>query len=122
VADLQQVVDVLVGGAFAHQRDDAELEDLPRLGDLHVGQSRQAQQVDDTFAETRASRRRHEGAPARADLDGDHPVGLEPAQRLAHRHPAYPEPFAEFPLGGQPVTRPQLTVANQEPDLVNDHL
>ena len=25
-------------------------------------------------------------------------------------------------LGGQPVTRPQLTVANQEPDLVNDHL
>ena len=122
IADLEQVGDVLFGRSVAHQRDDAELEDLARFGDLNVGQVRHRQQVDDAFADSCARRRRHKSSAAGADLDGHHAVGFETAQRLAHRHPADAEPFAEFPLRRQPVAWLQGTVADQQPDLINDHL
>ena len=37
VADLEQLFDVLLGGPFAHQRNDAQFEDLASLGHLRVG-------------------------------------------------------------------------------------
>jgi hypothetical protein len=122
VTDLEQVGDVFLGGPLAHHRDDAEFEDLSRLGDLLVGQLGQRQQVDDALAEAGAGGGGDECAAAGPDLDGDHAVGLEAAQRFADGHPADAELFAQIPFRRQPVTRFERTVANQQFDLIDDHL
>src|SRR6476661_575309 len=79
IAALEEVVDVMLGRPFAHQRDDAEFEDLARFGYLLVGQSRQAQQVDDALADAGACGCGDKCAAAGADFDGDHAVGLQSA-------------------------------------------
>jgi hypothetical protein len=120
VAERQQVLDVLLGGALADQRDDPELQHHAQLGDVLGGHRGHRQVVEDALADALLGRRAHEGAAAGADADLDQPVGLQHAQRLPHGHPADAEVLAELALGRQPVARLELALAHQQADLVDD--
>jgi hypothetical protein len=122
VTDAEELLDVLRRRAVAHHRDDAQLEHLTRLGDFLRRQIRQAQQVDDAWPDLRAGRRGHEGPAAGADLDGDHSVRLQPTEGFPDGHPTDAELFAEDPFSRQPVAGLELTVPDQDSDLVDDHL
>lgn len=121
-ADLVQVGQVLLSGPGADQRDDPDFHDQPDLGDVSGCQRGQAQQVGQAVKDVPAGRDGHEGTTARGAPDLDQAARFQHPQHLARGVPADAEALAQVPLGGEPVARPELALAYQLANLIDDRL
>jgi hypothetical protein len=119
-ADLVQVGQVLLGGPGADQRDDPDFHNQPDLGDVGGCQRGQAQQVGQAVKDVLAGGDGHEGTAARGAPDLDQAARFQHPQRLARGVPADAEALTQLPLGREAVARPELALAHQLANLIDD--